>query len=98
MLLYGGIREEIAGSAHTPWKGKSSKGPYKSIGWCTDLLLPGQPQYPMAMGWLRGQPVTPSAPRAAEQLRAGRVQASSYPDTLRFRFPLFPSYYGNWQI
>lgn len=26
------------------------------------------------------------------------VQASSYPDTLRFRFPLFPSYYGNWQI
>lgn len=26
------------------------------------------------------------------------VQASSHPDTLRFRLPLFPSYYGNWQI
>lgn len=25
-------------------------------------------------------------------------QASSHPDTLRFRLPLFPSYYGNWQI
>lgn len=30
--------------------------------------------------------------------RSRRAQASSYPDALRFRFPLFPSYYGNWQI
>lgn len=39
----------------------------------------------------------PAGCRAAA-CRSGRVPASSYPDTFRFRFVLFPSYYGNWQI
>jgi len=86
------------------------KRPHKSICLCrgSDLLplpraalvtraverLHGQPG-PFAHGW--AEPLRSQGFRAAA-CRSRRVQASSYPDTLRFRFPLFPSYYGNWQI
>lgn len=36
----------------------------------------------------------PLLPRAAPRV----AQTCSHPDTLRFRLPLFPSYYGNWLI
>ena len=86
------------------------KGPHKSIHCRRDLdplPLPRAPLITRAAEQLHGQP-GPSAHGWAEPLRSPgfraaacrsrRVQASSYPDMLRFRFPFFPSYYGNRQI
>lgn len=78
---------------HQGMVGGGRKGPYNpypAADTWIHCLSPGQPA-PFAV------PLCSAGSRAAP-CRSRMVQASSYPDTLRFRLPLFPSYYGNWQI
>lgn len=71
-------------------EGKGPTNPHPDAETWIHCLSPGQPG---AFAALLCSPGSRAAP-----CRSRMVQASSYPDTLRFRLPLFPSYYGNWQI